>query len=108
MFDLEPDAVEPVTPSPKKRKTRKSSDLGESFPVTPHTLKAYGLTPEKANLLSKHGRKVKTFIPLSLAASKDVLALGREPTSQEYGEILGRNVERMVPSTAQVIRLIHP
>lgn len=93
-------AAGPLTPSPKKRRgesgAQKVPDLGESSPATPHTLNAYGLTPEKANLLSKHGRKVKTFVPLSLAASKDVLTLGREPTYQEFGEILGRNVERIV------------
>lgn len=33
---------------------------------------------------------------LALAASKEVLPLGREPTNEEFGEILGRNVERMV------------
>ena len=64
-------------------------------------MKAYGLIPQKANLLSKHGRKVKTFVPLTLAASKEVLALGREPINEEFGQILGRNVERMVFFTSE-------
>jgi len=91
---------EHVTPSPSKRPRQSGSlntpGLALSSPATPLTLKALGLTPDRANLLSKHGRKVKTFVPLTLAASKEVLALGREPTGAEFAEILVRNVERMV------------
>lgn len=94
--------VEQVTPRRKRRRksaNQESFDLDATSPTTPHTLGAWGLTPEKANLLAKHGRKVKTFVPLTLAASKEVLALGRDPTNEEFGEILGRNAERMVLPT---------
>ena len=50
---------------------------------------------------------MKTFVPLTLAASKEVLALGREPTHQEFGQILGRNVERIVlfPQQCLIVKL---
>ena len=106
-YDLET-AAEQTTPSPKKRRGKSSPhkvpDLGQSSPATPHTLNSYGLTPEKANLLSKHGRKVKTFVPLGRAAFIEVLTLGREPTDQEFGEILGRNVERIVYFLSKINR----
>lgn len=59
-------------------------------------MKEWGFTSERANLLTERAQKVKTFVPLTFAASKEILTLVRESTSQEFGEILGRNVERMV------------
>jgi len=89
-----------IAPGPSKRPRQSNSlntpDLALNSPATSLTLKALGFTPERAKLLSKHGQKVKTFIPLSLAASKEVLDLGREATGAEFAEILIRNIEQMV------------
>ena len=101
------------TPNPKKQKgesgVRKALHLGQSSPASPHALTAYGVPPQKAKPLSKHFGKVKTFVSLNLATSKEVLHVtaGREHTNHDFGEILGRNVERMVtlPLTRLVINL---
>ena len=92
-----------VTPNPADKRREQRNDpstpellLGTSSPATPQTLKSWSLTPQKASLLSKHGRKVKNLVPLTLAASKEVVAIGREPTNEDFGQILVWNVERMV------------
>lgn len=95
-------SCKPSTPSRSKRQRKSSSTKTPPAPSleTPgyptRSVKHWGSTPDKANLLVKHGRKVKTLMPLVWSTSQDVRALGREPTCAEFGALMGKHAEILV------------